>query len=116
MHRLHCLLLVSCGCSCSEVGDWFDETPRTIERWVRRSNRDGIDALIDRPHRSRRSIVNGVEADRLERELRVAPAAFGYRGQRWTGDLLRQHLSRAYGLALSTRQCQRLLRSVVFAP
>ncbi len=29
-HRIHCVLLLGRGFSCSQVAEWFDEHPRTL--------------------------------------------------------------------------------------
>ena len=44
-HRLHGLLLVTAGQSCREVADLFGEDGTTVQRWVRRFEDGGLDAL-----------------------------------------------------------------------
>jgi hypothetical protein len=44
-HRLHGLLLVSTGRSCTEVGALFGEAATTIQRWVRRFEESGFAGL-----------------------------------------------------------------------
>ncbi len=44
-NRLHDLLLVSEGMSCHDLGIIFGEDPRTVERWVKRFNEKGFNAL-----------------------------------------------------------------------
>lgn len=109
MHRMHCVLAVGRGSSCYEVGEWFSEDPRTIERWVRRYNEFGVPGLMGsrtgRPRRLRRAWLR-----QLEGELRRSPQELGYGERVWNGPLLQAHLGLCYGVALGVRQCQRLLR------
>ena len=44
-HRLHGILLISEGMSCYEAGRILGEDSRTMERWVRRFNEKGFNAL-----------------------------------------------------------------------
>ena len=44
-HRLHGVLLVSSGYSCTEVGQLFGQAATTIQRWVQRFERGGFDGL-----------------------------------------------------------------------
>ena len=40
-HRLHGVLLVSSGYSCTEVGQLFGQAATTVQRWVQRFERGG---------------------------------------------------------------------------
>lgn len=44
-HRLHGVLLVCQGHSCSAVGEWLGEPPTTIQRWVHRFEAGGLSGL-----------------------------------------------------------------------
>jgi transposase len=44
-HRLHGLLLVTAGQSCRQVAELFGENGTTVQRWVRRFEQGGLDAL-----------------------------------------------------------------------
>src|ERR1700752_1011889 len=46
-HRLHGVLLVSCGYSCTEVGQLLGQATTTVQRWVGRFERGGFDGLRD---------------------------------------------------------------------
>lgn len=110
VHRLHAVLLVSRGRSCYEVGHWFAEDPRTVERWVRAFELAGPDGLVERPRRGRPAHLTPMQQDQLRRELAIGPTGAGYPHRRWTGKLLARHLECRYGVCLSLRHCQRLLR------
>ena len=115
LHRLHCLLLIAEGRSCYEVARWFGGKPRTIERWVHAFHEHGIDGLREHHMGGRPRTLTGEHAQHLVRELRQPPQVFGYQEPQWSGTLLTRHLDRSYGIRLSTRQCQRILRRLTRA-
>jgi transposase len=115
-HRLHALLLVAGGRSCSEVAHWFGENASTVQRWVRRFRARGVDGLhdIERPGRPRS--LDPVQWRRLEADLRKTPRYFGFPARAWDGPTFAEHLRRCYGVDLGLRQCQRLFRQMASRP
>jgi len=111
-HRLHALLLVGLGLSCYEVARLFDESPRTVERWVRHYSEAGLAGLERRHGGGRRSALAAEQIAALAIELRDPPERWGHAQRRWSGKLLQRHLDRRYGVMMGTRQCQRLLRQL----
>lgn len=67
LYRMHCVLLVGMGHSCYQVGKWYCEDPRTIERWVKRYNTLGLNGLqsnaIGRPTKLRDDQIEQIEND-----------------------------------------------------
>lgn len=112
LHRLHCVLLVAENRSCYEVAQWFGENPRTIQRWVHAFNNHGMEAL--RPHHSggRHAKLADAQMQRLVLDLQEPPRLFGYTERKWGGKLLAQHMESSYGIKLSVRQCQRIIRGL----
>jgi transposase len=110
LHRLHCVLLVAEGRSCYEVARWFGEDARTIERWVHALDAHGMEGLREHHGGGRPARLTAAQAQRLAIELQRTPDAPGHPRRTWSGKLLTQHLRGSYGIELSARQCQRLLR------
>ena len=110
MHRLHAVLLVSLGHSCTEVAEWFGDSPRSVERWVHAYEAGGLDGLHDPPHGGRPAALSVMQLQELRSELAWPPAGFGYGQLSWSGKLMALHLERHYGVVLSQRQCLRLLQ------
>ncbi len=106
------MLLVSQGRSCYEVAHWFDEDPRTVERWVHAFVVGGADGLVDHHHGGRPGRLTGSQLQQLALELALDPRQAGYPQSRWSGKLLALHLERSYGVSVSVRQCQRMLGGV----
>jgi transposase len=113
-HRLHGLLLVSSGHSCTEVGTLFGEAATTVQRWVRRFGESGFAGLREGERTGRPRSFDERSWRRIEADLRKAPDAFGLQANLWDGPVLSEHLRRNYGVALGVRQCQRLFRQMGF--
>jgi transposase len=115
LHRLHCVLLIAEGRSCYEVARWFGEDPRTIERWVHALALHGTEGLREHHAGGRPAKLAGEQAQHLALDLQKPPHLSGYPKREWSGKLLTQHLQGSYGIKLSTRQCQRMLRRLARA-
>ena len=115
LHRLHCVLLVAEGRSCYEVARWFGEDPRTIERWVHALNEHGIEGLREHHSGGRPTKLADKQMQRLALDLQKPPRVCGYSEREWSGKLLVQHLEGCYGIKLSVRQCQRVMRRLTDA-
>lgn len=110
LHELHCVLLVCLGRSCHEVGGWFGDSTRTIERWVSAFNRHGVAGLCAHRPGGRRPRLPSDTVQRVTFEIRQLPSVCGFPDALWCGRLLMQHLREHYGVTMSLRQCQRTLR------
>ena len=109
LQRLHAVLLVCAGQSCTEVAHWLDHSPRTIERWARAYESGGVQQLRVTHSGGRPGSLRSPQREMLWADIARVPSEFGYRYSRWSGKLLAMHLARQYGLNFSTRQCQRWL-------
>ena len=113
-HRLHGVLLVSCGYFCTEVGQLLGQAATTVQRCGGRFERGSLDGLR--------------ECDRLGRP-RALDVAMASRGGRLAQDITRilirgrlvgwiaavsEHLRKNYGVRLGVRQCQRLFGQMGF--
>ena len=113
-HRLHGLLLVASGPSCTEVGELFGEAATTVQRWVRRFEENGFSGLRDGERSGRPRALDDRSWSRIEADLRRDPRTLGLEANLWDGPLLSEHLRRTYGIKLGVRQCQRLFRHMGF--
>jgi transposase len=109
-HRLHGLLLVIAGKSCREAGRLLGEEGTTVQRWVRRLNAGGVEALRDGERGGRPRTLGARDWRRLQADLRKSPLHFGFAAGRWGGAILSVHLRRRFSVEIGVRQCQRLLR------
>ena len=113
-HRLHGVLLVAQGLSCSKVAHLFGHTTKTIENWVNRFNSNGFKALRDEKHTGRPSKISAAQLEKINAEIRLDPHELGYNQNLWDGKLLSHHIMVKYGISLSVRQCQRLFHKLGF--
>ena len=113
-HRLHGLLLVTAGQSCREVADLFGEDGTTVQRWVRRFEEGGLDALREGERAGRPRTLDSKQWRSLQGDLRKTPRDFGLPATLWDGPVLSEHLRRRYAVDLGVRQCQRLFRQMEF--
>ncbi len=107
-HRLHGLLLICQGFSCYEVAKMLGHSPRTIQYWVRRFEKDGFAGLIEQQRPGRPANLTEEMLEDVGKDLRLSPHEHGYTQNLWDGKLLSHHLKQKYGLDIGTRQCQRI--------
>lgn len=113
LHRLHCVLLVAEGRSAQEVAQWHGADPSSVARWVRRFDEQGPDGLRNGQRSGRPGRLDSEQLQALSADLKKHPRVFRYVESNWNGSLLATHLETRYGVNLSVRQCQRLLRQLI---
>jgi transposase len=112
LYRLFCVLLLAEGHSPQTVADWMGEHARTLERWRKRFQDNGIDGLLDETSPGRPPKLTPDQLDRVAADLAQPPYVFGFSAEKWQGKFLREHLALRYHVDISLRQCQRLLKHV----
>lgn len=84
-HRLHGVLQVSSGYSCTEVGQLFGQAATTVQRWARRVERGGFDGLREGERPGRPRALDEAQWARIETDLRKTPRDFGFEAGRGMG-------------------------------
>ena len=113
-HRLHGILLVSEGISCYEAGRILGEDSRTMERWVRRFNEKGFNALREGKRPGRKSKLTPQQMNIISADLRRNPGEFGYEQNLWDGKLLMHHISVKFHIQVGIRTCQLIFHRLEF--
>ena len=107
--RAHILLLLADGHSWQDVGSWLYCSSRTIDRWVKRFQHDGIAGLVGRkrgrPFRFAAVWIRLVVA----LVTHLSPRHFGALRSRWTCATVALALHRRYGLDVSRETVRRWL-------
>lgn len=111
-HRLHSVLLVASGLSCEKVARLFGDSPRTLVNWVRRFDGKGLAGLAEGNHSGRPARLCAEQLEEVRSLVRQSPTAAGVDANLWDGTTLRVCLRKRYGVHMSVRQCQRLVRLV----
>ena len=113
-HRLHGVLLVSEGISCYEAGRILGEDSRTMERWVRRFNEKGFNALREGKRSGRPPMLTPQQMAVINSDLRKNPGEFGYDQNLWDGRLLMHHISEKFHAEIGIRTCQLIFHRLEF--
>lgn len=110
LQRLLAVVLVGSGQACRDVAVWLGVSARSVERWVRAFDNQGLQQLVEKHSGGRPPALSARLLLQLKGDLEAAPPALGYGQAHWGGKLLALHLARRYGLRLSERHCQRILQ------
>jgi transposase len=97
--------------TCESLGAQFGNSPRSISNWIKKLNRTGtIESLRCSPEIGRPSRLTKAQKHELKMILSDNPEKQGESGKRWNGMNLSRFINRYYGLDISVRTCQLLLR------
>ncbi len=113
-HRIEVVNLVLSGLTPEFLSPHCGESKSTITLWVRKVDEGGFESLrsikqTGRPHKlsaEQKAEIKGL----IEQN---DPAKLGYAV--WDGRSLAAHIEKTYSVAISVRQCQRLLHSLGFS-
>ncbi len=111
-HRLHGVLLVARGMTCSQVAQLLGDSPRAVLNWVRRFEKRGLAGLKEDERPGRPGRMGAGELARMRTALQRKPVEFGLPAECWDGPTLSLFLKRELGVELKVRQCQRLFRQL----
>src|SRR4051812_35838356 len=71
--RFRAIILAAAGQSAAAIAAALGCTPRSVQKWARRYNDGGADALADRPGRGGKPRLDPAEHDRLRRRIEAGP-------------------------------------------
>jgi putative transposase len=106
LHRLHSVALVLRGYSASEAARIYGDSARAVAYWVTRFNRHGIEGLEEEMGRGRPSRLNAAQWKNVQAFVNKAAV----KSKRVNGDTLSSFLMEQFGIALTPRQCWRILK------
>lgn len=108
-HRLHALLLVAQGMSCSLAARYLGDMPRTVQCWIRLYESQGFKGVEEGERTGRPARLTLQCSEIIADALRRSPQDFGLSLQGWNGKALAEFIQNRCKISLSIRQCQRLL-------
>jgi transposase len=109
-HRLHALLLVAQGMSCSVVARFLGDAPRTVQYWIRIYENHGFKGIEEAERSGRPTRLSSQCSEMIVEALKKSPEEFGLSSERWNGKMLAEFILKYCQLSLSIRQCQRLIQ------
>ena len=89
------------------MADLFGADRRTVQRWVKTYERNGLEGLREGARAGRPRALGAQQWQAVAADLRHSPTTFGLNGNLGDGKLLSEHVGRRYGVRLGGRQCQR---------
>jgi transposase len=113
-HRLHAVLLVAQGVSCTKAASLLGDSPRTVQYWVNQFEEEGFAGLADADRPGRPKKLNEQQLEQLAQVIRGSPKDVEMGTNIWDGKTLSAFIKRQYGIDLGVRQCQRLFRQFGF--
>jgi transposase len=108
-HQLDVILLVAKGIPYREAAALLGDAPRTVADWVHRVQNEGIEALRERKAPGRRSRLSASQLNEIAAAVRRSPRA-DLAASAWTGKILAAWIEQRFGVPLSVRQAQRLIK------
>ena len=113
-HRLHGVLMVASGMTCTEAAEFLGHSRRTVQYWVNRFEEHGFAGLQDGQRSGRPTLLTEGMMKKVGQDIRRSPRDLGYNQNLWDGKLLSHHLEKRHGLQIGVRQCQRLFHYLGF--
>ena len=113
-HRLHAVLLVAQGLSCTKAASLLGDSPRTVQYWVNRFEEEGFAGLADADRPGRPQKLNEQQLAQISEAVRGSPRDAGMNTNIWDGKTLSAFIKKQYDIELGVRQCQRLFRQLGF--
>lgn len=109
--RIEIMLLADEGKSQTEISQILGCCPATVRHWTHIARAGMAHQWQDCPIGGPKT-VNQEYLERLKELVSHSPRDYGYPFTRWTGNWLNKHLSKEFGIDLSDRHINRLLKQM----
>jgi transposase len=110
IHRLHGVLLVLSGMTCSQAGKLLNDPRRSVSDWVSAFKKHGINGLQDAERSGRPTVLNTTQQRALQVALKKTPRENGLDGETWSGARVAEFVKNRYHIQMTMRHCRRILR------
>ena len=112
--RIQAVWLARRGLTCPEIMEVTGASRRTVQQWIAKYNRGGIEALLDRPRSGRPALLNAGQQKQLARRIENGPTENDPVCV-FTGPAVEELVGREFGVLYSLRGIQQLLRRLGFS-
>jgi transposase len=105
LHRLHSVVLVLNGFSCSEVARFYGNSERIVAYWSKRFEEAGIAGLEEGSRSGRPSTMTDAQLRKVQSFIKTSRE----KHESVTGPALAAFLKGTFKVSLTVRQCRRIL-------
>ena len=113
--RLYAVYQVALGQPSRKLEELYQTSFKQIINWVHRFEESGLEGLIDRPGRGRKSSLSKDQMGELsELLLKKSPTSYQYNTENWTGPLLIDWIKNNFGLTFKKAQIYNIIRQMGF--
>jgi transposase len=105
------LLSADQGMKAPEIAQVVRESERTVQRWLRRYQAEGIQGLYDAPRSGNPGKVTQQYEDQLIKNVRLRPRALNLEFSLWTLERLADYMAEQTGIRISCEAVRQHLKS-----
>lgn len=109
--RIEIILLADLGHSQAQICKVLGCAQQTARHWIAIAQTGQVHLLNDDPI-GRPKTINDEFTERLKELVAHSPRDYGYSFSAWTGDWLRKQLAKEFGIEVSNRHINRLLKQL----
>lgn len=111
--RLHAVYQVSLGVPSRKLEELYHTSFKQITNWVHRFEDEGVEGLVDKPGRGRKSRLTTDQKKRvLDVILNKSPTIFGYNTETWTGPLVLDFINNEFNILYKKAQIYNILKEL----
>jgi transposase len=109
-YRLYAVYQVSKGKKPQDLEDVYNTSFKSINNWVHRFNREGLQGLLDKPIPGRKPKLTESEKEEIKRLIQEdLPEIHGYNSATWTGPMIINYIEREFGKTYKKAQIYKIL-------
>src|SRR5436190_6332323 len=108
LHRLHSVVLVLNGLSCSEAARLYGDSARSVAYWLQRFEEGGLSGLEEEQRSGRPSKLTSAQTKRIRWFVEKQTQA----GETVTAKSVSFFINQKFGVKLTVRQCRRILKQM----
>lgn len=109
-NRMGSAMTPSKGLNCYKTAAIWGQSPRAVEYWMKRFSREELPSAKPRRGPGRPPALSDQQMEYLIADLKKGPESVGLHAHRWTGPALKRYLAEYYGVRMTVRHCQRLIK------
>ncbi len=113
LHRVSMVNLILGGMSTKSLSECCGNSARTLTYWVKKVDEKGWDALADKKHTGRASVLSDIQLEEIKKAISSSPENYGYHV--WDGPTLSDFIKNTYNINYSVRASQKLFHRLGFS-